>query len=150
MRQDSTVYWIYELYFWELFLWIYYLKNTLSSVSSLPGYNVSQSSIYRPLDGPKLAVDGDVNTCAVTEKSVNGYWRIQFNQTLTVKGMILRMNGGMFFYCCVFELEWNLTKFISLSLHGPFQFYRKLLCWSEKLVQWVNCCLLYTSPSPRD
>ena len=79
-----------------LFLWIYYLNNKLSSVSSLPGYNVSQNSVHRPLNGPYMAVDDDHDSCAVTEKGVNGYWRIQFNQTLTVKGMILRLKGGMF------------------------------------------------------
>ena len=79
-----------------------HLWNSVSTVSSLPGYNVSQSSVLRPLNGPEMAVDNDYNSCAVTEKGVNGYWRIQFNQTLTVKGMILRLKGGMFFYCCVF------------------------------------------------
>ena len=37
----------------------------------------------------ELAVDGDgMNTCAVTEKGANEYWRIQFDQMLTVKGML--------------------------------------------------------------
>ena len=44
-----------------------------------------------------MAVDDNHDTCAVTEKGVYGYWRIQFNQTLTVKGMSLRLKGGMFF-----------------------------------------------------
>ena len=76
-----------------------YLNNTLSLVSSLPGYNVYQSSVSRALNGPEEAAvdDDDVNTCAVTEKGVNEYWKIQFNQTLTVKGMVLRLKGGMFF-----------------------------------------------------
>ena len=41
-----------------------------------------------------MAVDDDQNTCAVTERGVNEYWRIQFNQTITVKGMALRLKGG--------------------------------------------------------
>ncbi|XP_078318261.1 tyrosine-protein phosphatase Lar-like isoform X2 [Crassostrea virginica] len=73
------------------------LLTEVSTVLSRHGYNVSQSSIYRPLNGPHMAVDDDQNTCAVTEKGLNEHWRIQFNQTLTVKGMLLRLKGGN--YC---------------------------------------------------
>ena len=83
-----------------------YLKNTLSLVSSLPGYNVSQSSVDRPLNGPHMAFNDDNDTsCSVTKKGVKEYWRIQFNQKLTVKGMFFRLKGGMVFYCCIYELE---------------------------------------------
>ena len=69
------------------------LNNTLSLVSSLPGYNVSQSSVSRALNGPQMAVDNDENTCSVTQKGVKEFWRIKFTQTLTVKGMFLRLKG---------------------------------------------------------
>ena len=45
-----------------------------------------------------MAVDDDQNTCAVTEKGVNEHWRIQFNQTLIVKGMLLRLKGGKIYF----------------------------------------------------
>ena len=82
-----------------------YLKITLSLVSSLPAYNVSQSSVFRAHNGPHMAVDDDETTCSVTHKGVKEYWRIQFNQTLTVKGMFLRLKGGKGFYCCIYKLE---------------------------------------------
>ena len=76
-----------------------YSNNTLSLVSSLPGYNVSQSSVLRAYNGPHMAVDEhNETTCSVTKKGVNGYWRIQFNQTLIVKGMFLRLKGGKSFF----------------------------------------------------
>ena len=71
-----------------------YLNNTLSLVSSFPGYNVSQSSVDRPPNGPHMAVDDERKTCSVTQKGVMEYWRIKFNQTLTVKGMLLTFKGG--------------------------------------------------------
>ena len=80
-----------------------HLWNSVSTVLSLPGHNVSQSSIHRALNGPEMAVDDDQNTCAVTKKGVNGYWRIQFNQTLTVKGMALRLKGGKIY---LYILTW--------------------------------------------
>ena len=75
-----------------------YLKNTLSLVSSLPGYNVSQSSVDRPLNGPHMALNENDTSCSVTNTGLKEYWRIQFNQRFTVKGMFLRLKGGMFFF----------------------------------------------------
>ena len=75
-----------------------HLWDTVSTVLSLPGHNVSQSSVDRPLNGPEMAVDDDQSTCAVTEKGVNEYWRIQFYKPPTVKGMLLRLLGGEFLF----------------------------------------------------
>nr|XP_022319541.1 uncharacterized protein LOC111122205 isoform X4 [Crassostrea virginica] len=69
------------------------LLTEVSTVLSRHGYNVSQSSVNRALNGPHMAVDDDQNACAVTEKGVNEHWRIQFNQTLTVKGILLTLKG---------------------------------------------------------
>lgn len=55
------------------------------------GHNVWQSSFQ---NGPENAVDNDGTTCAVTRYGVSNYWRIQFNQTLTVKSVELRLRGG--------------------------------------------------------
>ena len=71
-----------------------HIWNTVSTVLSLPGHTLSQSSVDPPLNGPDKAVDDDQSTCVVTKKGVNEYWRIQFNQTLTVKGMLLGLKGG--------------------------------------------------------
>ena len=79
-----------------------YLNNKPSLVSSLPGYNVSQSSVVRPNNLPHMAVDDDETTCSVTKKGVKEYWRIKFKQTLTVEGMFLRLKGGKSFF---FELK---------------------------------------------
>lgn len=61
---------------------------------SFDGYNVSQSS--RPLtqNGPENALDNNDTTCAVTEYGAGNHWKIQFNQTLTVKSVELRLKGG--------------------------------------------------------
>lgn len=63
-------------------------------VLTFVGYKVSQSSLLRSQNGPENALDNDDTTCAVTEYGVGNYWRIQFNQTLTVKSVELRLKGG--------------------------------------------------------
>ena len=71
-----------------------------------------------------MAVDDDQNTCAVTEKGVNEHWRIQFNQTLTVKGMLLRLKGGkiyLYIYINLVNIKFNS---LCLSLYALLKFYR--------------------------
>ncbi|XP_056019632.1 uncharacterized protein LOC125670753 isoform X2 [Ostrea edulis] len=63
-------------------------------VLSFVGYSVSQSSHPVPLNGPHSAVDEDITSCATTNKGVGEYWKIQFNQSLTVAGVQLRLKGG--------------------------------------------------------
>lgn len=60
------------------------------------GYKVSQSSLRTVENGAENAVDNDDSTCAVTKYGAGNYWRIQFNQTLTVKSVELRLKGGSF------------------------------------------------------
>nr|XP_022319538.1 uncharacterized protein LOC111122205 isoform X1 [Crassostrea virginica] len=94
----------------------------ITKVSSLPGHNVSQSSDNRPLNDAEMAVDDDQNTCAVTERGVNEYWRIQFNQTITVKGMALRLKGGNFSVEVRNSSNETADRQICDSIHLPFDF----------------------------
>lgn len=57
-------------------------------------YTVAQSSILTTGSGPENAVDNIDNTCAWTEYGAGNYWRILFNETLTVKRVELRLKGG--------------------------------------------------------
>lgn len=68
----------------------YFTKGVLTFV----GYKFSQSFQLTPQNGPENAVDNDDATCAVTENSAGNFWRIQFNQTLTVKSLELQLKGG--------------------------------------------------------
>lgn len=61
---------------------------------SFVGNNVSQSSRSSIQNGPESALDNSDDTCAVTNYGAGNYWRIQFNQTLTVKSVELRLKGG--------------------------------------------------------
>nr|XP_022313219.1 uncharacterized protein LOC111118178 isoform X1 [Crassostrea virginica] len=92
----------------------------VSSVLSIPSHNVSQSSVHRPLYGPHMAVDNDRDTCAVTERGVNEYWRIQFNQPLTVKGMLLRLKGGNYSVEVRNSSNENDDRQICDLIHLPF------------------------------
>lgn len=58
------------------------------------GYNVAQSSISITQNGPANALDKSDETCAVTNYGKGNYWRIQFNQTLTVGSVELGLKGG--------------------------------------------------------
>ncbi|XP_062584088.1 uncharacterized protein LOC134245857 isoform X2 [Saccostrea cucullata] len=60
----------------------------------LSGYEVSQSSVPFPQNGPNIPLDDDDVTCAVTNKGTGEYWKIQFNQSLTIAGVYLRLKGG--------------------------------------------------------
>lgn len=68
----------------------YFTKGVFSFV----GYNVTQSSRLLIGNGPENAVDNKDSTCAETEYGEGNYWRIQFNQTLTVESVALRLKGG--------------------------------------------------------
>lgn len=61
---------------------------------SFDGYNVAQSSISITQNGAANAVDNSDDTCAVTDHGKGNYWRIQFNQPLTVDSVELRLKGG--------------------------------------------------------
>lgn len=61
---------------------------------SFVGYNVSQSSRSSTQNKPENAVDNSIDTCAVTNYGKGNYWRIQFNQTLRVDSVELRLKGG--------------------------------------------------------
>lgn len=61
---------------------------------SFVGNNVSQSSRLFIQNGPERALHNSDGTCAVTNYGAGNYWRIQFNQTLTVKSVELRLKGG--------------------------------------------------------
>lgn len=63
-------------------------------MSTFVGYKVSQSSLRIAQHGAENAVDNNDSTCAVTSYGAGNYWRIQFNQTLTVKSVGLRLKGG--------------------------------------------------------
>ncbi|XP_061181077.1 receptor-type tyrosine-protein phosphatase epsilon-like [Saccostrea echinata] len=63
-------------------------------VCSLVGYIVEQSSAAYPFTRAHSPIDDDNTTCAVTKKRVGEYWRIQFNQSLTIAGVYLRLKGG--------------------------------------------------------
>lgn len=58
------------------------------------GYSVSQSSYPTSQNGAYNAVDDDMKSCTVTNKSVGEYWKIQFNKSLTVAGVSLKLKGG--------------------------------------------------------
>lgn len=57
-------------------------------------YKVLQSSLLTSQNGPENAVNNDDATCAGTKYGPDNYWRIQFNQTFTVKSVELRLKGG--------------------------------------------------------
>lgn len=57
-------------------------------------YTVAQSSILTTPNGPDIAVDNIDYTCALTEYGAGNYWRILFNETLSVKRVELRLKGG--------------------------------------------------------
>lgn len=57
-------------------------------------YTVAQSSRIPTMYGPENAVDNNDSTCASTDSGEGNYWRIQFNQTLTVESVALRLKGG--------------------------------------------------------
>lgn len=63
-------------------------------MSTFVGYKVSQRSLRIAQHGAENAVDNNDSTCAVTSYGAGNYWRIQFNQTLTVKSVGLRLKGG--------------------------------------------------------
>lgn len=65
-----------------------------SGVLTFVEYKVSQSSFITPQNAPENAVDNNDGTCAATEYGTDNYWRIHFNQTLTVKSVELRLKGG--------------------------------------------------------
>ncbi|XP_022313217.2 uncharacterized protein LOC111118177 [Crassostrea virginica] len=65
-------------------------------VSSLADHNVLQSSIYRPQNGPNMAVDDNKSTCAKTKSGLNQFWKIQFSQRITVNVIQLRLKGGKY------------------------------------------------------
>lgn len=63
-------------------------------MTTFVGYKVSQSSLRTVQNGAENAVDNDDSTCVVTKYGAGNYWRIQFNQTLTVKSVELQLKGG--------------------------------------------------------
>uniref|UniRef100_K1QSD4 Multiple epidermal growth factor-like domains 10 n=1 Tax=Magallana gigas TaxID=29159 RepID=K1QSD4_MAGGI len=65
----------------------------LREVLSFDGYNVAQSSISLTQNGPANALDNNNRSCAVTNYGKGNYWRIQFNQTLMVDSVELRLKG---------------------------------------------------------
>lgn len=77
---------------------------------SFDGYNVTQSFTSLTHNGPANAVDNSEDTCAVTNYGKGNYWRIQFNQTLTVDSVELRLKGGEY-------LEYKkVRKYFKLTL----------------------------------
>lgn len=63
-------------------------------MSTFVGYKVSQSSLTAVQFGAENAVDYNEFTFAITKYGAGNYWKIQFNQTLTVKSLELRLKGG--------------------------------------------------------
>lgn len=57
-------------------------------------YTVAQSSISITPKWPENAIDNITNTCALTGYGAGNYWRILFKETITVKSVKLRLNGG--------------------------------------------------------
>lgn len=57
-------------------------------------YTVAQSSSLLTINGPENAVDNSDFTCAAKDYGAGNYWRIQFNQTHTVKSVEVQLKGG--------------------------------------------------------
>nr|XP_034311642.1 uncharacterized protein LOC105330922 isoform X1 [Crassostrea gigas] len=106
---------------WVIFeVFVILLTHISKEVLSFVGNNVSQSSGSSIQNGPESAFDNSDDTCAVTNYGAGNYWRIQFNQTLTVKSVELRLKGGNYTIEVGNSLKKVSDRHVCASEHLPF------------------------------
>lgn len=109
-----------ELKWFILEVSVIHLTYFTEGVLTFVGYKVSQSSHKNAQNGPENAVDDDDTTCTATEYGAGNYWRIQFNQTLTVKSVELRLKGGNYTIEVRNSSKENSDRLLCASKHLAF------------------------------
>eukprot|EP00105_Crassostrea_gigas_P014495 XP_011431172.2 PREDICTED: uncharacterized protein LOC105330928 [Crassostrea gigas] len=106
---------------WIIFeVFVILLTHFSKEVLSFDGYNVAQSSISLTQNGPANALDNNNRSCAVTNYGKGNYWRIQFNQTLMVDSVELRLKGGNYTIEVGNSLKKVSDRHVCASEHLPF------------------------------